>query len=109
MLLQKLTARGIPFVTEDQLRQEGFPKTPDVKLEVPVEVDGRIINWIDSKALFGDEKYHKDLYKNLRGYVNRFGPGMVLYWFGFVETLNDDPDIYCVADFPTTLQVLGGA
>jgi len=107
ILQQKLRARGIPFVTEEQLRQEGFPKTPDVKLEVPVEVDGHIINWIDSKALFGDEKYHNDIYKNLRGYVNRFGPGMVLYWFGFVETANNDADIYCVSDFPSNLQVLG--
>lgn len=107
ILQQKLRARGIPFVTEEQLRQEGFPKTPDIKLEVPVEVDGHIINWIDSKALFGDERYHNDIYKNLRGYVNRFGPGMVLYWFGFVETANNDADIYCVSDFPSNLQVLG--
>ena len=50
ILQQKLRAREIPFVTEEQLRQEGFPKTPDVKLEVPVEVDGHIINWIDSTS-----------------------------------------------------------
>jgi len=32
---------------------------------------------------------------------------MVLYWFGFVETLNSDVDIYCIGDFPNNLQVLG--
>ena len=37
----------------------------------------------------------------------RFGPGMVLYWFDFVETVNHDADIYCVNEFPAHMQVLG--
>ena len=31
VLLEKLHAVGLPFVTEEQLRREGFPKTPDVR------------------------------------------------------------------------------
>jgi hypothetical protein len=28
----------------------GFSKTPDVKLDAPIGVRGRMVNWIDSKA-----------------------------------------------------------
>lgn len=34
ILSEKLRCAGIPFFSEDKLREEGFFKTPDVKLEV---------------------------------------------------------------------------
>jgi hypothetical protein len=33
-------------------------------------------------------------------YVNRYGPGMVVYWFGFVAQLNNDPRWLLLDDFP---------
>jgi hypothetical protein len=43
----------------------------------------RQVCWIDSKALFGDEHTHKgEVLKQALGYVHRYGPGMILYWFG---------------------------
>lgn len=45
--------------------------------------------WIESKASFCDD-YARNLNKDqLLGYVSRFGPGIVIYWFGFIEELND--------------------
>jgi CDAN1-interacting nuclease 1 len=56
--------------------------------QVPVAVDGFIIHWIESKALFGSEEWHdKYVKKQLSTYWNRYGPGMVIYWFDFVDTL----------------------
>lgn len=72
---------------------KGWAKTPDVKLKLPIGVvDGagkaRVVNWIDSKAMFGDPDTHfAQNGDQLRGYVNRFGPGLVLYWFGCVESV----------------------
>lgn len=74
-------------------RAKGFAKTPDVKLSVPIGVVGRdgkahVVNWIDSKAMFGDNHTHfTHNGAQLRGYVNRFGPGMVVYWAGVVDTI----------------------
>lgn len=102
-------------------------------MQVPIAVQGRIVNWIDSKATFGDDKTHRcgalELRTHMRGpicfcsasdemrfdalmptphskigtrfppcrdqalgqyqkYVNRFGPGLVIYWHGFIRDLS---------------------
>ncbi|KAG8223207.1 hypothetical protein J437_LFUL003558 [Ladona fulva] len=81
----------IPFHDENHLRASGYDKTPDVKLEIPIAIDGFIVNWIESKASFGDEESHKGiLKKQLLSYVNRFGSGMVIYWFGYVDRITQD-------------------
>jgi len=59
-----------------------------------------MINWIDSKAMFGDPTTHNDNKHQLQGYVNRYGPGMVIYWFDFVDELSS-ADILICKDFPT--------
>jgi hypothetical protein len=35
-----------------------------------------------------------------RRYVNRYGPGLVIYWFGFIDELNTHKDVLLVDDFP---------
>jgi len=43
----------------------------------------KMICWIDSKALFGDVKTHQtSVLPQAETYVHRFGPGLILYWFG---------------------------
>eukprot|EP00741_Cyanophora_paradoxa_P002429 tig00000076_g2354.t1 len=85
ILQEKLRNIGVGFETEEELRQRGFPKTPDVRLTVPIGVDGHVVNWIDSKAMFGDDYALSSMRDQLAAYVNRFGPGMVIFWFGHVE------------------------
>jgi hypothetical protein len=102
ILQQCLRSMEIPFETEEQLRERGSARTPDILLSIPVGVqvpnsegggsDWKVVCWIDSKALFGDEATHKDTIKGqAESYVHRFGPGLVLYWFGHapVERLDD--------------------
>jgi hypothetical protein len=114
IMLAKLRARGITFKTEEDLKLEGAEKTPDALITVPFGVRSTtdphrtyIVNWIDSKAMFGDEKQHKKNMDQYTGYTSRHGPGMVIYWFGYVETLSEmDDDILVVCDFPARHSLL---
>ena len=54
-LQQTLRNRNIAFLTETEMSARGYPKTPDIKFEVPILLDDEhVINWIESKASFGD-------------------------------------------------------
>jgi len=74
-----LESEGVDFRTEEELRKEGMSKTPDFLLEN---------GWIESKAMFGDPKTHSMYWKRqYRKYVEMFGRGRVVYWFGHVRGL----------------------
>jgi hypothetical protein len=99
VLFSALDKRGIPYLTENDLRlgpcsvftaangcnieyhietrcrKLGFSKTPDVRLEVPIGVkawDGtsRIVHWIDSKATFGDPLSHAEYMEQVHALLN---------------------------------------
>jgi hypothetical protein len=85
---QWLENRGYEFKTEKELRKESI-KTPDFYFSEPISVRGEDINWIESKALFGDPKTHWVYWKKQYSkYIELFGNGFVVYWFGKVYELN---------------------
>ncbi len=105
-LRMELEKCRVSFLHEEHLRVKGYDKTPDIKLEIPVgmyltnikdlyvnyychlhhmflkfciAVDGQVINWIESKALFGDEEVHRGYLKDqLYSYWNRYVFGNTL-------------------------------
>ncbi|MEM2900216.1 MAG: C15orf41 family protein [Thermoplasmata archaeon] len=80
-----LDAHGITYRTENDLKGK-YPKTPDFLLDKPLKINGWTINWIESKANFGDEvEVKKNLKNQLEPYTRLFGPGLVVYWFDFVD------------------------
>jgi hypothetical protein len=83
-----LRGQGIPFQTESELRSQ-FDKTPDALLSRPMEYDGRKVFWVESKASFGDPyEVRRHARRQLRPYVDLFGDGLVVYWFGYVEDVD---------------------
>lgn len=89
-LLEQLHNLGVPFMTEDMMRLNHYPKTPDAVLKAPMEVCGLVVYWIESKACFGDpETMEKQFREQISTYRRRIGPGIVIYWFGFVEDVSD--------------------
>lgn len=108
LLRGELERRKLPFQHEDDLRDRGFAKTPDVLLTLPLgylvsdRQEVSVINWIDSKAMFGAPAvYDADHRRQLLAYVNRLGAGAVIYWFGFAGQLQDvDHDILLLSRWP---------
>lgn len=81
-----LTALGIPFLNEPAMRRLKYARTPDTILLEPIAIDGLAVKWIESKAWFGDPTAHASYLRDQYWpYYNRFGPGLVVYWFGYVR------------------------
>lgn len=88
-----LNAHNITYRTEKDLRGK-FTKTPDCLLDEPLKVNGWTIHWIESKASFGDRiEFNKNIRGQLGQYVEMFGHGLVVYWFGHVDEVDCQPGI----------------
>lgn len=82
------TDAGMVFHDEVYLRRHGYDKTPDLKLAVPCMFRNNVIYWIESKASFGDmESHQRYVQEQLSSYTNRFGAGVVIYWFGYLDQI----------------------
>lgn len=96
---------GLTFYDEGDLRRDGFDKTPDLLLAIQCLYKGNVISWIESKASFGDPESHSRYLKDqLSSYTNRFGSGIVIYWFGFHEAIlarTKSNVIIVLDDFPS--------
>jgi len=80
-----LNARGVQYETEKQLRAK-YDKTPDILLHKPLEMNGSMKYWIESKATLGDPyEIRRHIKKQLQPYSDMFGDGAVVYWFGHVD------------------------
>lgn len=108
--LQEIVKKNnLSFQSEDDLRVYGYDKTPDIKLNIPFAVDGFVINWIESKALFADPEVHRGYIKDqYSSYWNRFGTGLVIYWLGMVDAIIDPSEKRFIVrcNFPTNLTVM---
>lgn len=109
-LKQMARDAGLSFYDEGDLRRDGFDKTPDLLLAIQCLYKNNVINWIESKASFGDFESHERYLKDqLTSYNNRFGAGIVIYWFGFHEEIlnsNKSNFIIILDDFPHDFEKL---
>jgi len=71
------------------------------------EYEWKIICWIDSKALFGDVETHtNNVLPQVETYVHRFGPGLVIYFFGHAPLRmlgNGHGDVVIMDHIPNTM------
>ena len=87
LLWEWLDSQEIAYKTEADRKGEG--KTPDCLLDEPMMFKGQKICWIESKASFGDATEFKyNCTHQLIPYTELFGPGVVVYWTGYVDGLS---------------------
>ncbi|NLI74226.1 MAG: TPD domain-containing protein, partial [Euryarchaeota archaeon] len=92
-LQEWLEEQELTYQDEDELRGK-YSKTPDCLLDEPIKINGQTIHWIESKASFGDRiEFNRNIRSQLAQYVEMFGPGMVVYWFGHLDNLDCPPGI----------------
>jgi hypothetical protein len=93
-----LQKKNLKFITE----REGkftYEKTPDFLLRSPLSIMGHEAKWIESKASFGSPNEIKRNYKKqLKPYLDLFGPGVVVYWYGFVDDVDINKNILMIND-----------
>jgi hypothetical protein len=86
-----LLDKDVEFITEDQLKKYGDSKTPDFLLKSPLNIENKEVRWIESKGLFGDAEEHRRLLdKQFLEYIEFFGEGMVVYWYGFLDPIIEE-------------------
>jgi hypothetical protein len=74
--------------------RKAVTKTPDFLFPMQVVLDGHKVFWLESKATFGDkEETRRNMAKQLSAYVDLFGPGIVIYWYGHTETVATHPKV----------------
>jgi hypothetical protein len=97
-LFEWLDRRNVKYMTERDLKQlKDYTKTPDALFMKPMMVSGMKTAWIESKANFGDVvEIKRNLKKQLIPYVKLFGPGIVVYWYGYVSDIQPPEGITLV-------------
>lgn len=101
---------SLSWRSEADLRTAGMAKTPDVLLDTPFTVNtasGRhVVNWIDSKAMFGDDRSVRQLKPQVWSYTVRYGPGLVIFWQGLLEDLEPVDGVLFMDTFPDKYSTL---
>jgi len=83
-----LEVQDIAHRTETDLRKSGTAKTPDFVLDGALTIDEMDVQWIESKAIFGDTAEHGRYFeKQFKHYEEEYGHGMVVYWYGFLDSI----------------------
>jgi hypothetical protein len=94
-----LKGKDVEFLTEEQIKKHVITKTPDFLLKSKLNIDSKDINWIESKGLFGDKEEHRHhSNKQFLEYVNLYGAGMVVYWYGFLDSIAEENSGILVKD-----------
>ena len=81
-------------IERQQQKHHQQQQNPDKEITL---ADVAVVNWIDSKALFADHETFAEHFEQLRGYVNRYGRGLVIYWHGYAASIKET-DLYRSTD-----------
>jgi hypothetical protein len=72
---------GCQFKTEDELRRERCPLTPDFMFDTPILINGELVRWIDVKSYpaYDSQLVLASVERQVRKYVTHIGPGILIF------------------------------
>ena len=88
------------WAEEIESRPKGERATPDILFDAPQIICGREIRWIDAKnfcCVPGVTTYYREKADKVRKYVDRFGPGAILWGpkYGYCDgTFDEIPGVF---------------
>lgn len=99
-----LTNMNVPFKTQDELSVEQIKvhgraiNTPDFLMRSDLVINGHPIKWIDAKNFYGANTFmiKISIKKQTKKYLNKWGPGAIVFRHGFSEKLNISPDVMMI-------------
>ena len=83
-------------------RQANCAYTPDALLTVPALVNGHVVHWVDSKAMYGYDASWRYVKEQICNYVAFCGSGLVIFWHGLAPGLQAlvGPSVLVLQDLP---------
>ncbi|CAG2162148.1 unnamed protein product [Oppiella nova] len=82
--ISKTNSSDICLIKTNHYFDQKLPQLMETSDESDYEIV--VINWIECKSMFASELCHSKYYRNqYSSYINRFGNGLVLYKYGFVN------------------------
>jgi hypothetical protein len=93
-----LDSHSVKYKTQEELVKEQIEKydkpinTPDFLILSDLTINNKTVKWIDAKNFYGANTFmikHK-IKKQIKKYLNTYGPGAIIFSIGFSEKLHFD-------------------
>jgi hypothetical protein len=98
IIAEWLDGINVSYLTEDEMRNRNFSKTPDFLLEKPLEINQQKVHWVESKAVFGNHTEHEHyITRQFDEYRDLYGSGLIIYWYGYLDDIS--PKNHLIKDY----------
>jgi hypothetical protein len=76
-----LKSRGVAAIAENELKERGAALTPDFLLNVPININGQLVYWIDAKnyTMYDSALVAASISRQATKYTVAFGPGAMVF------------------------------
>lgn len=106
-IARQLKKAGIPYQTQDELIKTGSHLTPDFLIQTPIQLDGKLIHWIDAKNYYGGNNpfTKKSLKPQAKKYNIAYGQGLFVFRYSYADKLMiDNTNLMSYKEFKQALK-----
>lgn len=93
LIKHKVKYRTQEDLTKEQIAKDGYASnTPDFLIDCDLKINSQSVKWIDAKNFYGSniDFIKKKIQKQIKKYINAYGPGCIIFNYGFNSELKFD-------------------